>query len=843
MSPLTRSRRMLALLAILAPFSKAVEASEWIKVNESNYRKVVPRGKEVDAIYGDFVLKNEHISVVIASPSPDRHANMTVRAVGGQIIDLTANQPQSDQLSCYYSLANKYAFVDLGKMTCNVDGTIVDGDVAAGKKIEVTFVSKAAADGTIATLTYRIDDESRGVTIETTISNPTDKTAKVAFRDSVRADKTFEFGNWGESNRVWFQDEWFGQAYSIEGVGIDIIRPGDKGTSYDLVDDGKVEEELAAGQSSTRTRVLSPARDTLQLKGISLGVLEPNLPLVNLSITDPAKKVANVRVQLVAEGRVIGIGRTDEQGIAKICCPAGEYELRINSQGRVETNEKIEVKEGLLDLALQIPEPGYLQVHCRDGEEKPIPFKLSLKGLDGTPDPNFGPDSLAWASQNAAYSHDGELKLDLLPGKYQYIASRGPEYDIALAKFEVVQGKVTELSPILPRVVDTTGWVSTDFHSHSTPSGDNTSDQLGRVLNLIAEQVEFAPCTEHNRIDTYEHHLEALKAYPWIKSCTGMELTGGPLPVNHQNAFPLKRKPYTQDGGAPVTDINPIVQIERLAMWDDGSEKLVQANHPDLVQIYSDINKDGVADAGVKEMFKYMDVMEIHPPADIFKSPEIVNGSSKRPNTMFYWMQLLNLGYRIPGVINMDAHYNFHGSGAQRNFVRSSTDDPSKIDVMEMVHESEKGHIVVSTGPFMTVELVEGGKGVAIPGDLVAVSEKKARLRIKVQCANWLDIDRVQVFVNGRPEEKYNFTRRDHGEKFGNGVVKFEQEIEIELTSDAHLIVAAVDEEGKLGPVMGPTFGNETPIAVANPIYVDVDGGGFKANGDGLGKPFPIVQQ
>ena len=34
---------------------------------------------------------------------------------------------------------------------------------------------------------------------------------------------------------------------------------------------------------------------------------------------------------------------------------------------------------------------------------------------------------------------------------------------------------------------------------------------------------------------------------------------------------------------------------------------------------------------------------------------------------------------------------------------------------------------------------------------------------------------------------------------------------------------------------MGPDHANDRPVAVSNPIFVDVDGGGFKANGDTLG--------
>ena len=66
--------------------------------------------------------------------------------------------------------------------------------------------------------------------------------------------------------------------------------------------------------------------------------------------------------------------------------------------------------------------------------------------------------------------------------------------------------------------------------------------------------------------------------------------------------------------------------------------------------------------------------------------------------------------------------------------------------------------------------------------------------------------------------------------------MKFDQEIPLRLEEDAHVIVAAIGESSRLGPVMGPEHADDRPVAVANPIFVDVDGGGFKANGDPLGK-------
>ncbi len=113
-------------------------------------------------------------------------------------------------------------------------------------------------------------------------------------------------------------------------------------------------------------------------------------------------------------------------------------------------------------------------------------------------------------------------------------------------------------------------------------------------------------------------------------------------------------------------------------------------------------------------------------------------------------------------------------------------------------------------------------------------------MQVRVQCPNWFDIDRVQVFLNGRPAEGLNFTREKSAARFSGGVVKFDQEIPIDLDGDAHVIVAAIGEQSKLGPVMGPDHANDLPVAVSNPIFVDVDGGGFKANGDTLGSELPV---
>jgi hypothetical protein len=317
------------------------------------------------------------------------------------------------------------------------------------------------------------------------------------------------------------------------------------------------------------------------------------------------------------------------------------------------------------------------------------------------------------------------------------------------------------------------------------------------------------------------------------------------LPVNHQNAFPLKFKPRTQDGGAPQVDSNPVVQVERLALWDDNSDKLVQGNHPNLFQILGDRDLDGKPDGGFEKMIGFMDVIEVHPPEWIFTPAKDPVTARDRGNPAFHWLQMLNLGYRVPGVVNTDAHYNFHGSGWLRNYLESKTDDPAAIETMDMVHAAEHGHVVMTTGPFMEVKFKAAQAGPhaeGTMGDDVSAPGGKAELHVRVQCSNWMDVNRVQVFINGKPEEGLNFTRSANPDRFANDVVKFDQRIPLALQADAHVVVAAIGEGLDLTAVQGPNYGKHPPTALANPIFVDVDGNGFQPNGDQLGLPLPLPQ-
>lgn len=834
-------------LIVLTAVSHAVEIAQ---ITEKNYDNWVPAGKEVDAIIGDWVIRNNKIVAIIAQPTVGRKANMTVRGVGGTLIDLTRRSFESDQLSCFYPAGNRYLFEQADSLEIiRSDGAKLDLGKPSyrNKKLSLSVSGTTiSGNGTVATITYSLADDDDALSYKVAVTNESAQPQQLTIEAALRCDgNLFTAGVLKSSGVFYAEDRYFGQSYGITFAGGNIIRTGDR--NMILRPSADAELSLAAGESKSWDGMIAcsqglPGIDSWA-SGLSTSeILQP----MQLKLQSSDGVAAHAPVEFFRNGQTIGIVQSDTKGMVRTELLPGEYSASITPIGREHRIHEFDVSTRQVSDTITLTRASRVQAKITDSEGKPIAAKVQFVGANGTPDPNFGPDSAISAIKNVVYCAKGKFSQPINAGEYKAIVSHGPEFDAKILELTISQGGTHSLECELLHSVDTRGWVSTEYHSHSSPSGDNVSHQTGRVLNLLAEHIEFAPCTEHNRIDTYADDLLLLGATDALATCTGMELTGSPLPINHQNAFPMHRHPHTQDGGGPQTDANPVKQIERLALWDNASSKVVQTNHPNIPQILGDRDLNGEPDEGFRGMLGWMDVIEIHPPQAIFDVPD-ANLSTKEmfDNRMFFWMQLLNLGYRIPGVVNTDAHYNFHGSGWLRNYVRSDAQSPSAIAVEDIVHATEHGQMVMTTGPFLETGVVLTGKtgnlyGV---GEDVILGDNSAAIYIRVQCANWLDINRVQVFANGRPLKKLNFTRKSHPEYFTRDVMRFERLIDLpKFDEDTHIIVAAIGEGLELGPVMGPENGKLPPVAVTNPIFLDVDGSGFQGNGDDLGVPFMLPE-
>jgi len=832
-----------------------LEPAEAVSLDQTNIEGYASAGKEADAIIGDISLRNGYLTAVIAEPVATRHANMTVKDVGGALIDLSSNRrlvegmrgSGGDQLAAFYPGRKAFSYRTVKLLDPQGAMTPPSRQGVSGEKSAVIVKAEGTEDRPEVTVTYELDKARPYITIKSTFINRSTKPLTVTLEDDLRVDGQKEdmvrTPN-GTVDRFWLYDRYWSQAYGLDADGYKL----------QLTSDAKlttIKYENAAGETST---TLSPG-DTFEFKRrlyagatifdvhtIAANVVEP--AYATFQIPQIRTDLGNLSIELSQRGTVIGAARVMKSNTLFTSLPPGEYTARLNFCGNPVGNPyTFRVNAGANEINWnQDIAWGRIRGSITDANSDPIPCKIELKPLDTEQSLDFGPETAEFAVRNLIYTPNGKFLQTLPPGKYSVTISHGPEFDVEQKEIDVHAGKDLPLTAKLIRSVETPGWVSSDFHSHSSPSGDNTSSQLGRVLNLVCEQIEFAPCTEHNRVSTYEPHIKELGIERFFSSVSGIELTGSPLPLNHQNAFPMKYTPHVQNGGGPVSGPDLETQIERLALWDDRSEKLLQVNHPDMGWMFYDKNGDGKPDAGFERAFPFMDVVEIHPIEHALNlGPTAGRGKTTFHNTVFNWLQLLNQGFRIYGVVNTDAHYNFHGSGFLRNWIQSTTDDPAKIDHMEMMHAAEQGRLVMSNGPYLEVTASETGRAeTVVPGQDLKSASGKVTLKVRVQCPNWLDVNRLFVLVNGRPHAIHDYTRAKHPDAFRSGVVKFERTLDLELKNDAHIIVVTGNTDTSLGAVQGPANGKANPAAITNPIFVDVDGNGFHPNKDTLDAPLPV---
>ncbi len=788
----------------------------------------LPKGKEADGIRGDFVLRSDKVEATISHNAPLRRANMSTfyGADGvspGCLYDLTLRGAANDQLVCY--------------------GPAGHGEVSYVKTVATKNPTEAAVEsvktaakngGVFKRNEYRVKDGVQGIFITTIFRNESATAQKVSTKDDLT-----KFDSTGET------------ADDIRWV--DAINPAHKGAYaiaiLSLTGIEKLTDtiELAPKQEVVIARFFSVGSSPAQAVGEARAAKGMKLGSVSGQIVGADGKGIVTAAISIPDGKKTLTAYPDAEGKYSFKQPVGPAELTINDLGRTQGKVSLTVAEGeTTSPKVALADASRIRFAITDEAGKPIPCKAHFAPLDeGAPKLNLGPKWRAHGCVDQYHSENGQFTQQLPAGKYRVVVVRGPEYGQLAQEVTLAAGQEFVFKGTLKRLVDTKGWISSDFHNHSTPSGDNVCDTDGRLINIAAEHLEFAPTTEHNRLYDWEPTIKALGLEAHIKTVKGMELTGS---RQHFNAFPFEPDPLLQDGGAPVWNDDPRITALTLRRWQgERSDRYIQFNHPDLSNMFIDRDGDGIADGGFVGVGGMIDATETEngPGTDIlhdapFKVGRTAGALAAKASTVreFVWRQLLNQGHRLVAVGVADAHSVYgNGVGCWRGYIPSSTDEPAKIDWAELSPRVKQGNMVLTTGPFLEVT-TQNGK---IAGD-----DDRATggidLKVRVQCTDWIDIDRVQVLVNSRPDPKLNFTRAANPKMFQDGVVKFEQTIHVPLQQDAHLIVVAIDEDGDSKVGFGTSdYAKMRPCAYNNPIYVDADGNGFKPNGDTLGYDLPSM--
>jgi hypothetical protein len=830
----------LFLFGLLVFWTAPLWGADLVVLTDENWDRFFPPGKQSDCVIGDYVMKSQTRWACVAQPAPWRAANMIVKRVGGALIDFTSTAHPQDLLAAFYPGGRAYVF-DRAEIL-----------EPSGNRVRLRVVSQSRPRQLRHTVIYELEEGQPRMRIRSQFKNEGEGPRVIEIGDVFRADGFSSYGPDGEHEIFWGADTFSRQAYLVSALGSP-IRSHTNYTEGSYLERGsqlsygggenKFPSALAAGETWEFVRDIFASENLLSVKGDYAQSRGVPGAMVTFALGVASRVLDYGEVEVRRAGRVYATARTDDAGNVQAFLPLGNYRAEARAIGRKSRFRSFSVSPAGQTIQILLEPPTRLggQISGEDG--RPIAAKLQFRGVNGTPDPDWGPETATFGVKNLIYTADGSFEAPLAPGNYTVNVMHGPEYDLERRALVIKRHTTNRLDVSLRRSVDTAGWMSADFHGHSRPGGDNSADQRGRVLNLLAENIEFAPCTEHNRIDSYAPHLKALGAEKDLGTAAGVEVSGNPQGLFHQNAFPIVATPHRQDRGAPDSDNNgndwhdgdpianydPANQLRRLTEWDGNSEKLVQQNHPDIGWLFFE-------GGGFKDAFPFIHVMEVRP-IDHFLDWETLppEPGAERPPRFVKWLQLLNQGFSIVGVANSDAHSNFHGSGGIRNWVRSEAAIPGSLDARTIIRDVKAGHVVMSTGPYLEVKLES-----AIAGDTIKLPGGRGYLKVRVQCPNWLDVNRIEVLINGRPDPRYHFSRKATPQAFHDGVVKFDQTISLTLPGDALVIVVAVDDRKPIGDLLGPQWGDEYAAAVSNPIYVDTDANGFQPNHDSLGIALPV---
>ncbi|MBI4581483.1 MAG: carboxypeptidase regulatory-like domain-containing protein [Planctomycetes bacterium] len=790
-------------------------APEAIEVGTANV-KDLPGGREADGIIGDFVLRNDAVEIVVSGNLHQRRANMGVlwdAPTPGCIYDFTFRGTNNDQLTLFAPGGQKGQLSSVYVLKDGHDGEAV---------VRAELTAASAGNRVARRHDYILRDGWRHVVVVSTYENRSAKPAKVSPEANCLG---LVSGLTVEDVRTGLcQDPDDRIGYAWAGIEWENAKPAAGG-----------EFDLGPGQTASLAVVLAIGAGAADAFGEVRTIATPGHVFEGRVVDTDGKPVTRATMHFPAAGADgTLVGCVDAAGKYRLVLPEAACRVTVRDIGRDDVTA--EVKAGQPQTITMSTASG-VQVEVTDEHGGPLPCKAQFAGIDGTPDPQLGPIVRAHGCDNQYHSENGRFFQGLPPGRYRAIITRGIEYDHHEQDLTVERCKVVGVRATLKRVVDTRGWVSCDFHNHTTESGDNFCGTVDRVINLAAEQVEFAPTTEHNRLSDWGPHIERLGLHREMKTVSGIELTGrGP----HLNAFPLVPVPRRQDNGAPTWDPDPRISALTLRnMPGDRENRWVQLNHPNMSRYFNDANEDDKPDDGFTHLLDLIDAAEVY-------GQFILSGqrhyevqwrgqTRKRDNWPMLWLQMLNAGRRVWTVATSDAHEVTQGGvGGWRTYVPSSHDDPPEIDPSQIVANAKRGRSFVTNGPFLHVR-TDAGEG---PGDTIR-AKRQLVLKVRVQCNTWTDVDRVVVLVNGRPDPTCDFRKAEHPEMFAAGTVRFERDVPVALKTDAHVIVVAIGEGSTLKTGYGRSWQSEMrPVAYHNPIYVDVDGDGWTPSHDALGVPY-----
>ena len=566
-----------------------------------------------------------------------------------------------------------------------------------------------------------------------------------------------------------------------------------------------------------------------------------------------------------AGATVRSMARAQHDGTYRLALPPGTYALVAVDEGRnVGAPVAVTVTDGgeghanptvgdgaTLTLDLHVVEVG--------GARTTAPVKVSLLGTAAqTPDPQLGDiqgERESYGLYRAIYSLNGAETLAVKPGRYHAVVSRGEEYDTFEADVTLTAGGAATLTGDLHRVLDTAGWISGDFHQHTVGSIDSGRALCNRVLEDVAEGLEYAATTDHDNVSDFGPCTQQLGLGAWFNSMRGNEISV--VGVGHFNAYPL-----TVDAADPTALVGAQYWADQTAqqLFDrvrhEAGNPLLHISHPrsgNLKGYFTYLALDPHALTGRMPVATGWEALEVNAdlgnPVDYLRSHDaaLATQAARDPTsvpTMQDWFGFLRRGQHPCALGNSDTHMRNGGSGWPHNLLRVGPGTPDTFARDTITAAIRAQHVVVASGLVLDVR-VRGDERMGWQDVVRPDADGTVPLEITLQAPAWVRPSDLVVYENGRPLALARVTGADaytaveataDGDPYVQtvdaaspgraGVVRWHATVRVHPSSDAFYVVVA--RGASLSPV-----GSGSALGYTNPVYVDLAGDGWNAPAPG----------
>ncbi|HEX4473504.1 MAG TPA: CehA/McbA family metallohydrolase [Polyangiaceae bacterium] len=485
----------------------------------------------------------------------------------------------------------------------------------------------------------------------------------------------------------------------------------------------------------------------------------------------------------------------------------GTYAVLTDDRGVVtDAHVALPLPGGSASLVARDANHGTITLSYRDESGAPLPVHALFKGLDTTPDPlPANASGRTYAAGRSLYLLDGTTSLAVSPGHYRVTASHGLAYSLSVRDVTVETGTTVAIVDVLRKVVDTTGWLSADFHLHSAPSPDSNVSLDERVASLSTEGVELAVATDHNRITDFRPSVERLGQGARVATAAGVEITTASPKWGHFNAYPM---PIPH--GAPEEDVPiyyGVVPRDLFASARSLGATILEVNHArmdpaigyfDLVHLDP---RTGRADPTFSTDF---DVFEAYNGMWIETLEKVRQGALDL-------VALARRGKQVAAAGNSDSHkLLYEEAGYPRTWVHTDA-EPAATRTDRTWKTLLARDTTVSSGPF--VEMTVQGKGI---GSVVSPSpDGTVHVKVRVSAPAWVPVERVEVWRDDVPIAHFQVT---DAPKDG---VRFERDVTISVGSSDAVVLAWADANAPLPDVV--PYAHALSVGFTGLVYVDAD--------------------